>query len=183
MDQSEFPSGADHQELFHSAKDTAFRFLAYRSRSEAEVRRRLARRYSAQIIEKVMAFLRELNYLDDRAFASQWRNDRERHRPRGRILLRQELARFGVSTEVIDEALSGMDEEDNAYRAGQKMARRLWEKKCSPEDFRRLMRAHLERRGFAYSLLGGTVSRLWQELSADPLDGEEDPEGDEEEPV
>ena len=183
MDQSQFPTVADNDESIHSARDAALRFLAYRSRSEAEVRRRLARRYSPQIVEVVITFLREQNYLDDRAFARQWRADRERHRPRGRILLRQELARLGVATEVIDEVLHGMDEEDNAYRAGQKMARRLWEKKCSPEDFRRLLRAHLERRGFAYSSLGGTVSRLWQELSADPLDSEEDPEADEEEPV
>ncbi len=88
--------------------------------------------------------------------------------------------RLGVATEVIDEVLDGMDEEANAYRAGQKMARRLGEKKCSPEDFRRLMRAHLERRGFAYSLLADTVSRLWQELAADSLDSEENSHGDEE---
>ncbi len=180
MDQSDFSSGADNEESFSSAKDAALRFLAYRSRSEAEVRRRLARRYSPRTIDGVITLLREQSYLDDRAFARQWRSDRERHRPRGRILLRQELARLGVATEVIDEVLHGMDEEDNAYRAGQKMARRLWEKKCSPEDFRRLLRAHLERRGFAYSLFGDTVSRLWEELAADPLDSEEHPEGDEE---
>ncbi len=180
MDQPDSPSGVDHEESLSSAKEAALHFLAYRPRSEAEVRRRLTRRYSPQIIELVMASLREQSYLDDRAFARQWRSDRERHRPRGRILLRQELMRLGVATEVIDEALDGMDEEDNAYHAGQKTARRLWERNCSPEDFRRLMRAHLERRGFAYSLLADTVSRLWQELAADPLDSEENPEGDEE---
>ena len=180
MDQPEFPTGAEREESFNSAKDAALRFLAHRSRSEAEVQRRLAPRYSDQIIEKVMAFLRELNYLDDQAFASQWRTDRERHRPRGRRMLRQELMRLGVTTEVIDEALDGMDEEDNAYRAGQRMARRLWEKHCSAEEFRRRMREHLQRRGFDYSLLGGTVSRLWQELAADPLDSEENPESDKE---
>jgi len=180
MDQPELPTGAEREESFNSVKDAALRFLAHRSRSEAEVRRRLARRYSAQIIEKVMALLRELNYLDDQAFANQWRIDRERHRPRGRRMLRQELMRLGVTAEVIEEALDGMDEEDNAYRAGQKMAQRLWGRHCSEEEFRRLMRAHLQRRGFDYSLLGGTVSRLWQELPADPLDSEENPEGDKE---
>ena len=182
LDQPEFPAGAEREESFNSAKDAALRFLAYRSRSEAEVRHRLARRYSTQIIEKVTAFLRELNYLDDQAFATQWRTDRERHRPRGRRMLRQELIRLGVTIEVIEEALDGMDEEDNAYRAGQRMARRLAEKHCSPEDFTRLMRAHLARRGFPYSLLGVTVSRLWQELAADSLDSEENPEDDEQYP-
>ncbi len=180
MDQPDSPSGVDHEESLSSAKEAALHFLAYRPRSEAEVRRRLTRRYSPQIIELVMASLREQSYLDDRAFARQWRSQRERHRPRGRILLRQELARLGVSTEVVDEALYGMDEEDNAYRAGQKMARRLGEKQCSPEDFRRLMRAHLERRGFAYSLFGDTVSRLWRELAPDSLDRQENPEADKE---
>lgn len=179
-DQSTCPTVAGKDQPFASAKDAALRFLSYRSRSEAEVRRRLAPRYSPQITEAVITLLREQNYLDDLAFARQWRSGRERHRPRGRILLRQELMRHGVATEVIDQALCGMDEEDNAYRAGQKMARRLLETKRSSEDFRRLMRAHLQRRGFAYSLLADTVSRLWRELAADPLDSEENPEGDKE---
>ncbi len=180
MDQPEIPSAADDEQSFLSAKDAALRFLSYRSRSEAEVRRRLSRRHSPQAIDAVITILREQGYLDDRAFATQWRSARERHRPRGRILLRQELMRLGVATEVIDEALFGMDEEDNAYRAGEKMARRLGEKKCSPEEFRRLLRGHLERRGFAYSLLADTVSRLWKELAADPLDSDENPATDEE---
>ena len=173
-------SGADREEAFNSAKDAALRFLAYRPRSEAEVRRRLSRRYSPPIIEDVTAYLRAQNYLDDQAFASQWRTDRERHRPRGRGLLRQELKRLGVATEVIDRALSDMDEEDNAYRAGAKVARRLWEQQCSEAEFRRRLRDHLARRGFAYSLIGGAVARLWQELAADPLDSEEHPQSDEE---
>ena len=60
------------------------------------------------------------------------------------------------------------------------MARRLGEKQCSPEDFRRLLRAHLGRRGFAYSLFGDTISRLWQELAPDSLDRQENPEADKE---
>ena len=180
MDQPELPAGTSREPSFNSAKDAALRFLACRSRSEAEVRRRLARRFSPQIIDEVTASLREQNYLDDQAFASQWRSDRERHRPRGCRMIRRELIRLGVATEVIDLALSGMDEQDNAYRAGQKMARRLWENNSTEEEFRRRMREHLARRGFAYSLLGGTVSRLWQELAADALDSEYNAEGDEE---
>lgn len=157
---------------YDEAMDAACGFLSFRPRSEAEVRRRLMRRFPAELVDRVIEALRSKNYLDDEEFARQWRLNRERFHPRGRRVLKQELSRFGVTREVIDQALLGLEEEENAYRAGLKLAIRLMSKDCTQEDLSRKLSPYLQRRGFAYSLARDTVNRLWLELAPQPLDGE-----------
>ena len=152
---------------YSQALNAALRFLSYRPRSEAEVRRRLSRRYFPPIIDRVILFLQQNRYLDDAAFAQLWRRGREQRRPRGRRALQQELRQLGVEREVIEEALEGFDAPANAYKAGQKLAARLVDKDAALDLFRHKVGAHLQRRGFEYSVVTETVNRLWQELAGD----------------
>jgi regulatory protein len=166
------PDKLDSEELeatFLEAKDAALRLLAYRARSEAEVERRLSRRYSPAVVERVIEALRQQRHLDDQAFARLWRRNREEHRPRSRGLVQQELSRLGVASEIVQEALDGFDNDENAYRAGLKQAQKLSARNYSEEDFRRKLRTHLQQRGFGYGIVRQTVDRLWQELRADAL--------------
>ncbi len=164
-----------------SATRSALHLLSYRARSEAEVRRRLSRRHQAHTIDSVIETLKAQGYLDDAAFARQWRSQRERRRPRGQALLRQELTRLGVSAEVVRDALEDFNAGDNAYRAAQGLATRLAGK--DHPEFRRRLWAHLQRRGFDHGVIGETVRALWQEHMeglADPLHGDEDAGDDQE---
>ena len=73
--------------------EAAARFLEARSRSVAEVRRRLRRAgYRAELVEGAIARLAELGMLDDAAFARAWMESRDRARPRGEIALRESCA-------------------------------------------------------------------------------------------
>ena len=156
--------------------DAALRLLTYRPRAEAELRRRLLRRFPAQEVEHVIRTLKSQGHLDDAAFARFWRENRERFRPRSARVIRGELRRLGVASDTIDEALEGLDEEENALRAGRKLFRRLL-----PTDypaFEKKLVAHLCRRGFGFGLARQVALRLWDELS-DPADG--DVEGDQQE--
>ena len=171
-------SGASERNTnYLAARSTALRLLGYRGRSEAEVRRRLAPRYSVQTIERVITSLTEQGYLGDAAFAAQWRSNRERRRPRGKSLLRQELLGKGIPEDTIREALEDFDGLGNAYRAGQSLALRLAGEEFS--KFRQRLWSHLQRRGFDGSVIRETVQTLWQE-SADPLNSGVDTETDEE---
>ena len=165
---------------FFRAKEQALRFLAYRARSEAEVRRRLSRKYSEGVVEEAIEALRNQNLLDDLAFARQWRASRERFRPRAGRLIRQELRGFGVPAEVIDESLAGFDDEANAARAAESFARRLAWRDTDWSEFRGKLTAHLRRRGFASWLSAETVGRAWEELRTDPLYRQSDPDEHEE---
>jgi regulatory protein len=86
--------------------EAAARFLEARSRSTAEVRRRLGRAgYRPELVEGAIARMIELGLLDDEAFGRAWVESRDRARPRGEIALRRELALKGVDRAVVDELL------------------------------------------------------------------------------
>ena len=160
----------------YRAKQDAIRFLAQRMRSHAEVRRRLEKTYSSHIVEQVLEELPAQRYLDDAAFAQQWRQHPERRRPRGQRVIRQELLRLGIESEVIREALAGFDATDNAYRAALTLARRLAGSDCT--RFRQRLWPFLQRRGFDAAVIQNVVRHLWQDL-ADPLHGGVDAEPEE----
>lgn len=173
-------TGEDAQ-LTAKARQEALRFLSYRNRSQAEVRRKLSQRYPSEVVEQVIARLAEQGYLDDAAFAMEWRRQRERRRPRGQSMLQRELRGLGVDREVVRAALEGIEESDNAYRAANAIARRLASANSGTDAstdygrFRQKVRAFLERRGFEHSAIRTTVERHWSELT-NLLDGGEDAE-------
>jgi regulatory protein len=159
--------------LHAKARQEAFRFLSYRNRSKAEVRRKLALRYPNEVVEQVITRLVAQRYLDDVSFASEWRRQREKRRPRGQSVLKGELLALGVDREVIQEALEGIDEATNAYHAAGATARRL--AGTDYQRFRQKVWTYLQRRGFEQSAIRSTVERYWSEL-ADLLDGSVDTE-------
>lgn len=84
----------------------AVRFLETRSRSIAEVRRRLiGAGYRADLVDGAISRLAELGVLDDEAFARGWVESRDRARPRGERALREELRLKGIDRSVVDEVL------------------------------------------------------------------------------
>ena len=145
------------------AKNAALRLLSYRSRSEKEVQRRLQGRFSTDVIERTVSDLRRQGLLDDAAFAKEWREQRERFRPRGPAVIRQELQKLGVDREVIREALSDFDASANAYQAGSKYASKLSIEDAN--DFRRRLGGFLHRKGFEGDVLRRAVEQLWRELA------------------
>ncbi|CAN5460334.1 hypothetical protein BH24CHL9_BH24CHL9_07120 [soil metagenome] len=82
--------------------EAAAAFLALRQRSVAETRRRLRHLgYPASLCDEVVGRLEGVGYLDDTAFARAWVESRDRVRPRGAAVLRQELRAKGVADETI----------------------------------------------------------------------------------
>ncbi|MEO8247484.1 MAG: regulatory protein RecX [Chloroflexota bacterium] len=89
------------------AFELAAHFLATRPRSRWEVRRRLQRAaVEPATIERVLERLVSAGLVDDLAFARWWREQRDRHAPRGRRMLEAELRGKGIPRDVI-EALRG----------------------------------------------------------------------------
>ena len=163
MDSPEETGDDSHQLACYRAKQVAFRFLSHRARSQAEVRHRLVKTYPLPVVEEVLCELRAQGYLDDAAFAREWRRRREESRPRGQAIIQQELLRLGVEPEVIQDALDGFDAADNAYRAALIPARRLDD--SDYPRFRQRLWAYLQRRGFDHSIISDAVSRIWRELT------------------
>ena len=136
----------------------AARFLEARSRSVAEVRRRLTGAgYRPALVEGAIERFLELGMLDDRAFAETWIASRDRARPRGERVLRQELLQKGVDRAVIDELLEERrtGDEGEATEPDLEAARRLLERNArsiarvaDPRQRRARAYAFLARNGF-----------------------------------
>ncbi len=86
--------------------EAAARFLEARSRSVAEVRRRLTGAgYRAELVDGAIDRMTELGMLDDELFARSWVESRDRARPRGERAIREELRQKGIERETIDAVL------------------------------------------------------------------------------
>ena len=143
------------------AFDSALYYLGYRPRSEAELKRRLARQYDETIVGETVAKLREYGYLDDQAFAQFWAESRTSFSPRSSRMIRWELRRKGVDDETAAEAVAGIDDEEEAYRAAQKKARTL--RMADYDTFNQRLGGFLQRKGFGFGVAKRVVNRLWAE--------------------
>ena len=94
----------------------AGKLLAQRPRSEREVRDRLERAgLEHDAIDGAVARLKELDLLDDSAFARQW--VAERSKKRGRAALVMELTSKGIERDVVEAALGEVAADEEARAA------------------------------------------------------------------
>ncbi len=152
-------------ELYPKLMDGALRFVSIRLRSTHEVRQWLARTLkrhhttAPKVEEEILTRLSELEYLDDRKFASWWVAQRQQATPKGERLIRRELEAKGVSPEDIDEALlEVVDEKEVARRAIEKKYQ-LWKKLPAPAR-RKKVWDYLLRRGFSSNTVRVVVDEL-----------------------
>ncbi|HEX7455992.1 MAG TPA: RecX family transcriptional regulator [Candidatus Nanoarchaeia archaeon] len=151
----------------------AFRFLSYRPRSEKELRDHLLRKgklkevksepeknqYEISVTE-VIRRLKKLGQVDDRAFASWWVEQRTRFKPRGKNLLKSELASKGVGRETIDE-LVDFNKEDQTQQAMAAAAKKIASyKKLDDKAYRIKLGQFLVRRGFSWEVAKKAVDTL-----------------------
>ena len=148
-------------ELSQRAYSAALRFLSYRPRSEAELRSRLRRRFSPAVVDQVVKILKEHDIVDDIRFARAWTESRDSFKPRSALAVKRELRAKGVSSGIAEDAVKGIDDDDNAYRAGLSQARKL--EGAGLDTFRRRLWGYLKRRGFGDSVSRRTIMRLWDE--------------------
>ncbi len=144
------------------AYQQALKFLNYRQRSEAEVRKNLeSHQVSEANIENILERLRRGGLIDDGQFASSWVENRSEFHPRSKRALSFELRQRGLDQKAIDQALEEVDDEEMAYRAGLKQARKY--QALEWPDFREKLTNFLLRRGFHYEVISQVVRRIWEE--------------------
>ncbi len=114
-----------------------------------------------RILRKWCSKLKQLELLDDTAFAEFWKENRNSFRPRSQRMLKMELRRKGVESEVIQEVVEDIDDADNAYRAAMSKARTL--PVADYQIFRQRLGGYLQRRGFNYGVINNVVKKAWQE--------------------
>jgi len=151
--------------------NASLRFVSYRPRSEKEFTDFLSKKLNTWkvsgdvLIKKVIERMRELGYVDDRAFAIWWRDQRTDFKPKGRRFIALELARKGISREIIEDALSASEDEpgalnevENAKKAIEKKLV-LWSHKPIIEQ-KKKMYTFLAQRGFSSDTIGKIIDEV-----------------------
>ena len=141
----------------------ALRFLNYRPRSSAEIRRNLEKaQVPPALVAGTIERLESNGLVNDETFARLWVENRNQFRPRSRSYLTMELRQKGIDDELIRKILDAdVDEEALALEAARKHARRLQD--LDRMTFRNKLSGFLARRGFSYSIISPVISRVWEE--------------------
>jgi regulatory protein len=149
-----------HEDEREVAYQRAIKFLNYRPRTLLEIRQNLQKHdIPEEIIVYVLDRLQQAGLINDQHFAENWVENRSELRPRSRHALSFELKQRGIDPQVIEQTLEEIDDEELAYQAALKQARKY--KNLEWIDFRRKMYGFLARRGFNYEVSSQATARVW----------------------
>ncbi|SFM76087.1 regulatory protein [Pseudonocardia ammonioxydans] len=157
------------------AKEICLRLLTDRARTVKELGDALRRKeIPDEVADRVLERFDEVGLVDDKAFADQWVRSRHRFRGLGKRAIALELQRKGVDRETADEALTGIDEDDERERARELVAKRLRGLPISTREERqasaRKLVGMLARKGYGPGVAYGVVK---DEIAAAGADAEE----------
>ena len=151
------------QDARESAYQRALKFISYRPRTEVETRRNLREHtIPEEIIADVIDRLKHCGLLSDVSFAQSWVENRIDNSPRSRRALAYELKQHGIDEHTIEQTLEAIDDEEMAYQAALKHARKL--KREEWKGFLAKMYRHLSQRGFSYEVSSQAISRVWEQV-------------------
>lgn len=132
------------------AMDKAVTLLSMRARTEKELVDALRKNtYPEETIARVMARLHEAGYINDAQFASQFSSVRV-SRGLGARRIRMDLRAKGVDSEIIDEAIDNLDQDDVLSGAIKMAHKAAHGKDLSDRADRQKILAALARRGYDF---------------------------------
>lgn len=146
------------QEL-RKAHNYALTLLDYRERSQWEIKERMRqKRYTPEVIQQVINYLKEHDFLNDKRFSEEWANFViKKGFARKRVYY--ELRKKGIAEDLIEEILeklfSKIDETEMALRVVQKKRKML----KNERDFQRISE-FLRRRGYSFSIINTVIDQL-----------------------
>jgi regulatory protein len=160
-------TGADRYRL---CLNSAYKLLTYRPRSEAEIKERLEQKgYNSLEIDRVTVELKRMNLLNDQSFAEFWKDHRNTFKHESQKIVRLELKRKGVESEIVNQVVGQIDDAENAYKVAISRVRVL--DLTDFQAFRQKLGSYLQRRGFNYNVINKTLKRIWEEKTRNQVQG------------
>ncbi|KKS96050.1 MAG: regulatory protein RecX, regulatory protein [Candidatus Gottesmanbacteria bacterium GW2011_GWA2_43_14] len=153
-------------EDFGKVKNYALKLLSLRPRSVREMENKLSsylarKKYPAGFLEKLIAELTRLNFLNDLEFARWWAEQRGRANIKGKTFIKKELQSKGIDREVIAEVLSALGTEDE-YEKALQLAGKKFSKLALDRQSEQKLGRYLQNRGFSYDVVRKVIDSLSQ---------------------
>ncbi|UCZ54094.1 recombination regulator RecX [Bacillus shivajii] len=157
------------EDTLDKAFQRALNFLSYRMRSEQEVYRYLLdQEATEEEAAQMMDRLRDLNLLDDEAFAASFVRTKKNTQKKGPYVIEQELYQKGISQRHVDNAMLEYTEEeqfDHAVSAAEKKQKSY--RSDSKQQRKKKLVQFLVQRGFSQSMAQRAVEECELENDVD----------------
>lgn len=138
------------------------------SKSEKQLRAKLHEKgYDEQFIDSAIIKLKQKKYIDDENYSEILINNKINVSKYGKRRIRDTLYQKGISSEIINEKLSFITEEDELERALSLGSKKL--KTIKDDDKRKIIKLsnHLVNKGFEFSTVKKAVAALLKQESND----------------
>ena len=142
------------------AKSAAIKYLAFKLRTEKEIRDKLYNKgFEEEIVSSAIDELKSSGYIDDRLYASKYISDRLKLKPRSGKLLQYELECRGVARDDIFYVLNGTDLDELSI-AESLVNKKFGKFDCSDEKIVKRIYSFLSNRGFDYGIINEVIGRI-----------------------
>ena len=147
--------------------ERALRYLAYRSHSRLELRRKLLKSGAQKQVERLLNTLEDEGFLDDKAFALQRAMHQRQRRRWGSYRIRQDLKNLGIDAKIIHQVLGQVKETKTETASLQEVIHSWVQKKQKPGSFSQIKKLHDHclRLGYSSSLIRDQLHPYFQSLS------------------
>jgi regulatory protein len=147
-------SPMEYAENFQRAKEVAINYLSYRPRSSKEVKTHLLHKgYLPELVDQVISYLQELEYINDLDFARKWYMTRISKGDHGHLLIQRELIEKGVSLEINENLRRELYPEEKEREYAQRLAEKRGFEREGDIRQRNKLYQFLLRRGFSPSVI------------------------------
>jgi len=149
-------------ESLRKARDTVFRLLKIRYRSEKEIREKLKRKnFSAPIIEQTIQYFKDLELINDRQFAQKWISSRL-GKPFGLNRIRFELKDKGIDADILQQELKEATRNYPETEIATALAKRQAAKyeNIAKIKVKQRLYGYLARRGFSSTAINKALGSL-----------------------
>lgn len=147
---------------FERAKETAFHFLSCRSRSSAEVKRKLEEKeFSPLTITRTLARVKELGYLNDADFAAAFARAALEKKQWGTLRIHDALLKKGVAQEIIDQTLAQLSRECDLTQVARRALEHRFRRephRYTEKKTRQKVISYLRRRGFCWDTIAAVIT-------------------------
>ncbi len=139
----------------------AAEYISYKPRTVRETRRKLHEAgYDETLIADTLSRLSVNGLLNDKEYADQWVEERQRISPKSKRVLEYELRKKGIPDHLIQSAVEDVDDYQAAYVTAQKRLYRF--EGLSEFEFRNKMGSFLAGKGFSYDVISIVTRKLWK---------------------
>lgn len=161
VDEEYFKSIVD-EDNFIKSKNDALRIIEKNYKSEKELRDKLlAKGYDIPVINRVIIFLKEYNFVDDSKFAELYIKERIEREGLGKIKF--SLIRKGIAEEIIKNKIQDINRDsiiDTALSIGRKKYEMLVKKEEDKRKVSKKLGEYLVRRGYSWEEVKSVINKI-----------------------